>query len=104
MLVVEVGASPTAVRRAYRAAILVAHPDKEIRDYDQDHKMVKETEKLQKADSHLGPRPDGDVAFDFVCLTRAYEVLRDPVRRARYDAEHVVAVPMNGVARRLAGN
>jgi curved DNA-binding protein CbpA len=58
VLGVERGASADEVRRAYRQAVLLWHPDR---------------------------NPDPDAAAVFHAVQQAYEQLRDPARRASYD-------------------
>jgi curved DNA-binding protein CbpA len=58
VLGVERGASADEIRRAYRQAVLLWHPDR---------------------------NPDPDAAAVFHAVQQAYEHLRDPARRASYD-------------------
>ena len=61
ILGVDPGADPEAIQRAYRALVKIAHPD------------------------HAGETPE--VNARFLEIKAAYEILRDPERRAAHDRD-----------------
>src|SRR5438067_636943 len=76
VLGVSVGASQQDITRAYRRAVQHAHPD---------------------AQPH-----DPQAVARFRALTDAYELLRDPGRRADYDRYHPAPEPSPGGTRRYS--
>jgi curved DNA-binding protein CbpA len=77
VLRVAPSASPDAVKEAFRLAALGTHPDKR-----------------QRPSNTSGAAATADAAADadaFVAVQRAWDTLRDPVRRAAYDEQRLAA-------------
>jgi curved DNA-binding protein CbpA len=74
VLGVDTGASQRDIARAYRRAVQHAHPD-------------------------TRPGDPAAAAARFQALTDAYDLLRDPCRRAEYDRGHPASEPSGGPPR-----
>ncbi|GAB9473145.1 Molecular chaperone [Globisporangium polare] len=72
------------IRRAYHRAARQHHPDKRVAPSTTDAVA----ESIDDAASQK-PLPDNAADIAFLCIQEAYETLRDPARRAEYDAKLV---------------